>query len=94
MQISMVTLLASINRKLSQDGLELRKSRNSRSVHKLGEYYAVNLNRNFLVAKDINPEVWGRELGILGKDDSVVGSTLSGSKYPPVHPRDDVLRAS
>ncbi|HEY6131822.1 MAG TPA: hypothetical protein VIV27_07370 [Halioglobus sp.] len=74
MQVSMIGLLHNINQKLAQDRLELRKSRNSRSVNKCGEYYAVNQNGDVLFAKDVNPELWGRELGILSEYDSVMAT--------------------
>ena len=84
MHVSTTALLHSINQKLAQDGLELRKSRNSRSVRKCGEYYAVNRKGDILVAKDVNPELWGRELGILSEGDSVVGTGPS-NKVPTVN---------
>ena len=57
-------LLQLINKKLSQDGIKICKSISARMEALRGRYYAENL-KGFLIAKDINPISWARELGIL-----------------------------
>jgi hypothetical protein len=72
--VSMRALIQRINRKLlREDGEELKKCRaDSRWYSELGDYYAVDLNRNLIVNKHVNPEKWGRELGVLADYERVV----------------------
>jgi hypothetical protein len=53
-----------INRKLAAKGQTLRKTR-ARWQHNLGDYYVVDLSRNFIVEKVRNLEALGREVGAL-----------------------------
>ncbi len=55
-----------INRKLRKDGEVLRKCRsNSRDWPSLGDFYAVDFTNNAVTAQHVDPEQWGRELGVL-----------------------------
>ena len=59
-------LLQRINRKLAPD-LEkvMACKQSSRSYNDLGDYYALDQNRNAIIAQHIDLEAWGREMGVL-----------------------------
>jgi hypothetical protein len=63
--ISRAALMARINRKIRREDLKLCKLRSQRSWTDLGDYYIVDLRRNFLVEGHINPVAYARELGVL-----------------------------
>lgn len=66
MPVSPRALLARINRKLVHDGECMKTCRSdSRWWHDLGDYYVVDLSRNFLTHKHYDLEEWGRDLGCL-----------------------------
>lgn len=67
----MRALIQRINRVLSKENETLKKSRGMQAFLDLGDYYAIDVNRNYVSAKHIDPEKWGRELGVL-KDFEVV----------------------
>jgi len=54
-----------LNRKLAREGEMLKQARGKGALQDLGEYYAIDVNLNYLVAKDVDPEEWARELGVL-----------------------------
>jgi hypothetical protein len=56
-------LVQRINRKLKGQGEALRTTRGRRGD--LGDFYVVDLNRNFVVDKHVDLEECGRELGVL-----------------------------
>ena len=65
MPVSPRALLARINRKLVHDGECMKTCRSdSRWWHDLGDYYVVDLSRNFLTHKHYDLEEWGRDLGM------------------------------
>jgi len=59
-------LVQRINRALRKvgDGV-LKKTRGDRWWHELGDYYLINVNRNLITDKHIDPESLGRKLGVL-----------------------------
>ncbi len=64
--ISDRALLARINRKLAKKMQTLRQCRaGSRWYHELGDYYILDLNRNWIVDKHCDAETLGREIGVL-----------------------------
>ena len=62
-------LLQRINRQLREDGQVLRTTRGERGRGDVGDYYCTEGNR--LVAQHVDPEEWGRELGVLAPHESV-----------------------
>lgn len=63
--VSRRALFARINRHLKKDGEWLRASRGERALQDLGEYYVIDISRNFVLHKDVDLEDLGRELGVL-----------------------------
>ena len=63
--VSARALLQRINRKLAPDEERVMKSRGQQALLDLGEYYIVNINRNFVTGKDVDLEKLGREVGAL-----------------------------
>jgi hypothetical protein len=65
--VSMKALLARINRALAKcdDGWERVRTYRGSRWSELGRYYAVNISYNFITARDIDPEHWARQLGVL-----------------------------
>lgn len=63
--VSERALLQRINRKLRQQGKMLKVTRGERAAQDLGRCYIVNVNQNYVVSKDCDPEDVGRELGVL-----------------------------
>lgn len=58
-------LLARINRKLSAEGEQLRKSRGARCILDLGEFYVRDFSMNFVSETHVDPEALGRDIGVL-----------------------------
>ena len=58
-------LIARINRKLKPDFEVLRKARGASAEADVGEYFVVDLRFNAIVDKHVDPESYGRELGVL-----------------------------
>lgn len=59
-------LILRINRRLAKDDQAVRKCREtSRDHNELGDYYVVNTSMNVIVAKQVDLEEYGRELGVL-----------------------------
>jgi hypothetical protein len=64
--VSERALFARINRALAKDGEGLRRCRrNSRAWPELGDYYVINVNKNWITGKQIDLEGYGRELKVL-----------------------------
>lgn len=63
--VTMRALIQRINRRLTKDEEHLKSIRGERFRHELGDYYIVDLNRNAIVAKQVDPEELGRTLGVL-----------------------------
>ncbi|MCP3382846.1 hypothetical protein NLM31_20990 [Bradyrhizobium sp. CCGUVB4N] len=59
-------VISRINRRLRPDLLRLRACRpNSRWWSDLGDYFIVDLDRNAIVQSHVDPETYGRELGVV-----------------------------
>ena len=65
LRVSKAALFARINRRLAQQDERLRVSRSERARQDLGDYYIVDVRRNFLVGGHIDPVQLARELGVL-----------------------------
>lgn len=64
--VSERALVGRINRALAKDGEALRRCRrNSRAWPELGDYYVVDINKNFVTGKRLDLEDYGRELKVL-----------------------------
>jgi hypothetical protein len=63
-EVTSATLVKRINRKGLKDGEMLRLAR-GKSRRWLGDYYAVDVDTNMVIAWDVDPEEWGRALGVL-----------------------------
>ena len=61
-----------INRALLKQNERLYKSRGMRMYFDVGDFYVVDLRRNLVAGKDVDPEELGRELGVLKKYERVV----------------------
>ena len=64
-EVTIPALVQRINRVLRKEGEQLRKSRGLRFWSDLGDYYIVDLYRNFIVAGHVDLESLGRELRVL-----------------------------
>jgi hypothetical protein len=65
-------LLQRINRKLVKEGEVLRAARSERSRQSVGDFYLVDLSKNAVLDKDVDPVEKGRELGVLAGYEKVV----------------------
>jgi hypothetical protein len=63
--VSMRAVIQRINRKLSPRLEALKTTRGDRWRPELGDYYLLDLNRNCIIGKDVNPEKMAREIGVL-----------------------------
>ena len=58
-------VVARINRKLKHDGRMLKTLRGYKAQSDLGDYYVVDLDRNMIIETHVDPEAYGREIGVL-----------------------------
>jgi hypothetical protein len=58
-------LVQRINRKLAADDEVLKAARGARLQQEVGQFFIVNVRINGVTGKDVDPEVLGRELGVL-----------------------------
>lgn len=65
-------LIARINRKLKKDSERLCKTRGQQARSNLGDYYILDWYRNWIVAYHCDLEGLGRELEVLGDEETVV----------------------
>jgi len=68
--ISTAALLARINRKLAHSGEKIKKARSERARQDVGDYFIVKDGR-LLVYPDVDPEDYGRKIGVLQKYETV-----------------------
>jgi hypothetical protein len=67
-------LIQRINRKLrSRNGYALKAARGDRWRSELGDYYTVDVDRNWIVEKHVDPEELGRKLGALAQWEKLEG---------------------
>jgi hypothetical protein len=65
--VSRRALLQRVNRRLAQDGEMLRAARGARAISEVGDFYVIDVRRNFLLHRSVDPEALGRELGVLAE---------------------------
>ena len=70
--VTMRAIVQRINRALEPNDQVLRKVRGARAEQELGEYYVLNFSRNYIVEKDVDPEMLARSLGVLSDAEAVV----------------------
>ena len=58
-------VIARINRWIKAADERVKVTRGDRWRHELGDFYVVNFASNWIVNKDIDPETYARELGLL-----------------------------
>jgi hypothetical protein len=63
--VSMRALVARINRKLRADGEVLKAAHGARAESSVGHWYVLNLDRNQITRRHVDPEDLGRRLGCL-----------------------------
>jgi hypothetical protein len=63
--VSERALIQRINRKLKQDGEQLRRAKGSQAASTVGDYYVLDTKRNFVASSRVDPEHLGRKLGVL-----------------------------
>jgi len=63
--VSKRALIQRINRRLVRDGEKLHATRGQRASLDLGEFYVIDVYRNFVAQKDVDLEELGRELKVL-----------------------------
>jgi len=61
-----------INRRLKPDNEMLKTARGRYMRMQVGDYYIVNFNRNFILHTNVDPELLGRELGVLHEWERVI----------------------
>jgi hypothetical protein len=69
--VTMRALLQRINRRLAGKGELLKKTRGAGAREEVGDYYVIDVNRNVLMLKHVDPETLGRKLGVLQSWESV-----------------------
>ena len=69
--VSQSALVRRINRALAPELTRLRKTRGDRWRGDLGDYYVVDDLQNRIIAPHVDPEAFGRELGVLSKHERV-----------------------
>jgi hypothetical protein len=71
--VSQRALIQRINRALAKDDRKLCKTRGGVQARiDCGEFYILETRRNLMLDKDVSPEAWGRELGVLHEYEHVV----------------------
>jgi hypothetical protein len=65
LKITERALIQRLNRKLKQDGEQLRTSRSTQTEITVGRYFIVDIQRNFISTQDVDIEKLGRELGVI-----------------------------
>ena len=65
--VTMRAVLQRINRTLARRGDHRIKATRggARLREELGDYYVIAVERHFIVETDVNPEAYGRDLGVL-----------------------------
>jgi hypothetical protein len=65
-------LIQRINRKLQPEQRLTACRRSSRAWHELGDYYCIDVFRNVITHKHVDPETFGREIGALQSFEQVL----------------------
>jgi hypothetical protein len=69
--VSLRALVQRINRKLVHENEQLKATRGDRWRHEQGDYYIVDHSRRWIVAKHVDVEELGRELGVLAEFEAI-----------------------
>jgi len=71
--VSERAILARINRKLASDKEAIRKSRSAQMRASVGQFYRIDLMRNFISGQDIDLTRFAKELGVLRPWEEILG---------------------
>jgi hypothetical protein len=63
--VTIRALLQRINRSLAKNDQILKATRGTQMRRDAGEFFILDLSRNEVLTKDVDPQVLGRELGVL-----------------------------
>jgi hypothetical protein len=77
--VTLRALVQRINRSLAKDDELLRKSRGLRMALAVGDWYIVNIRRNWIVGKNVDPEALGRDLEVLHPWEKVIDDDEGGA---------------
>jgi hypothetical protein len=64
--VTLNAVIKRINRKLRPDLEALKRTRSARAQLELGDYYVIDYRGNLILDKDVDPEEYGRDLGVVG----------------------------
>jgi hypothetical protein len=70
--VSLRALIGRINRKLRSDDEVLKITRGGRAQIDLGDFYTLDVRQNFVIERDVDPESFGRKLGVLQQWEELV----------------------
>jgi len=59
--VSERAIIQRINRVLAKDGEMLKKSRPNKYINELGDFYRLDIRKNFIVEKDVDLQALARE---------------------------------
>jgi hypothetical protein len=65
--VSERALVQRLNRSLAADGMQLKKTVGARAFASLGDYYVIDIARNFVVEKELDIEALGRKRKVLAE---------------------------
>ena len=71
-KISKRALIQRINRALVKENEMLRKARGIQMFLDVGDYFTINIKRNYITRSNIDPENLGRELEVLKPYEEVI----------------------
>lgn len=71
--ITVRSLIQRINRKLEERQEMLKSAQGALAVQQVGDYYLIDGAMNAVLATHVDPEAFGRELGVLRAYETVEG---------------------
>ena len=74
MYVKEKAVVGRINRKLTQQGQALRKSRSTQMQIQVGDFYIVDVYGNYIADQHVDIKELGRELGVLRPDEELAGT--------------------
>ena len=63
--VTMRALLQRLNRKLGAEGEVVKAARGEKARQEMGDFFHLDVDRNAIIATDVDPEQLGRKLGVL-----------------------------
>jgi hypothetical protein len=71
-EVAKRALIARVNRKLAQDDRQLKASRSFQAISNFGDFYVIDVIKNFVVDDHIDLSDFARELGVLAEYETLV----------------------